>query len=192
MEYDREYQLLHLNAIFRYPLFTPIFLPNPKYCIGEYENVGGYIAWSDLTNQRVIVRVVPPTRLAKKGAFADDMTPVFQQYDSIEHLVDDGWCLDWAEPWRESDRDYQIRNLSKIYREQNIAPEFRPNPKYSPKDFNPAWYSMQDIEGAARGYIALSDIMNELYIVRDAHLDGAIVKQYGSIEELVDDVRRRE
>ena len=51
---------------------------------------------------------------------------------------------------------------------------------------------MQDIEGAARGYIALSDIMNELYIVRDAHLDGAIVKQYGSIEELVDDGWRLE
>jgi hypothetical protein len=81
------------------------------------------------------------------------------------------------------DREYQIQNLQRIIGGALLSPVFRDNPKHK-------------TDGVAR--IAYNDVMSCKYIIRSDNnfpksggywsgKDGAIIAQYDSIEDLVDD-----
>jgi hypothetical protein len=78
-------------------------------------------------------------------------------------------------------REYQIRNLEKIFGDASMSPVFKPNDKY-PTEHTPR--------------IAYSDVMNWKCVIRDGAFDGngvwddqtaRIIAEYRGIDELVDD-----
>lgn len=82
-----------------------------------------------------------------------------------------------------NDREYQIANLNRIFSEASLSPVFKDNQKFK-------------TDGVAR--IAYDDITANKCIIRAdiafpnsggfwSGWDAAIIAQYGSIEELVDD-----
>ena len=86
----------------------------------------------------------------------------------------------------QKDREFQIRQLTRIYDQASFPPAFHRNPKYCFGE-----------HAEAIPYIAFLDIMKERCIIRagttdeDGEIakpaDGAILAQYKSIEELVAD-----
>jgi hypothetical protein len=84
------------------------------------------------------------------------------------------------------DKEYQKKNLEKIYRDASLAPAFQQHPKYCTGDF-----------AEVTPYIAYDDIMDEKYIIRGrgigARINGfdnekrQIIVEYSSIDDLVND-----
>ena len=80
-----------------------------------------------------------------------------------------------------TDKDYQMKNIQRIYDDGALSPFFKGNPKY-------------EIRGAPR--IAFSDIMDFKFIIRSDHEGSSnsfwdektdIIVQYNTLEELVND-----
>lgn len=81
----------------------------------------------------------------------------------------------------------QLKALKEIYRTANISPVFRPNAKYA-----------SQIKENEVPYIALNDVLEDLFVIRLLPCDvvsrqfpitaeGQVLVEYQSIEELVKD-----
>ena len=81
----------------------------------------------------------------------------------------------------------QLKALKEIYRTANVSPVFRPNAKYA-----------SQIKENEVPYIALNDVLEELFIIRLLPFDdvlqqfpitveGSMLVEYQSVEDLVKD-----
>ena len=84
------------------------------------------------------------------------------------------------------DKEYQKKNLEKIYRDASLAPAFKQHPKYCTGDF-----------AEVTPYIAYDDVRLMKFIIRGRELGSKfnsfdnekrqIIVEYTSLEELIND-----
>lgn len=88
---DNKYQLRNLKAIYNAASFAPVFHHNLKYSTGKFAELTPYIAYSDVLNDKYIIR---GRQGSEHNSFDDEKRDVIAEYSSLEKLVNDGWRLD--------------------------------------------------------------------------------------------------
>jgi len=88
---DKEYQKKNLESIYNAASMAPVFKPNPKYCTGKFADLIPYISYNDVMSYKYIIRGRPTN---EHNSFDAQEREIIAEYDSLENLVNDGWCLD--------------------------------------------------------------------------------------------------
>ena len=84
---NQDSEIANIRSIFSEARFSPKFHTNPKFA-GKMP----YIAYDDVMADRYVIRAGDDDTIM--NSFANKMNEVISSYDSIEALVEDGWCLD--------------------------------------------------------------------------------------------------
>lgn len=88
---DKEFQKKNLEAIYNTASMAPVFKSNPKYCTGKFADLTPYISYNDVMGYKFIIRGRP---IGVHNSFDAQEREIIAEYDSLESLVNDGWCLD--------------------------------------------------------------------------------------------------
>ena len=86
---DREWQIMHLERIYRDAALSPFFKDNPRFSSTPDEPFFR-IAYADVMNNRFVIRRTPDS----ENSFWSEEATVIATYGSIADIVDDGWRLD--------------------------------------------------------------------------------------------------
>ena len=75
------------------PIFSPMLRWNKKYKTSELKNYTPIIAINDLVERNYVVCAIPNEKVEMFLMQITRTDKVLAKYDSLEKMVEDGWCM---------------------------------------------------------------------------------------------------
>lgn len=75
------------------PMFSPMLRWNKKYKTSELKNYTPIIAINDLVERNYVVCAIPNEKVEFMLMQLNRTDKVLAEYDSLEEMVEDGWCM---------------------------------------------------------------------------------------------------
>ena len=86
-------QLKYFNECYESPMFSPQLKWNEKYITPELQDYTPIIAIMDLVKYNYVVCAIPNEKVELMLIQLNRTDKVLAKYDSLEEMVEDGWCM---------------------------------------------------------------------------------------------------
>lgn len=86
-------QLKYFGENYENPRFSPQLKWNEKYKTPELQDYTPIIAIMDLVNYNYVVCAIPKEKVKFMLCELNRTDKVLAEYDSLEEMVEDGWCM---------------------------------------------------------------------------------------------------